>query len=375
MRPSRLTSFLLLWTAAAVVGSASLSSAANIEAVKGKRYMLTREHAAWAVKHGKAWMIMVATFNAPPPERRAEGLTPQEAADELVWELRKKGIPAYTFAQEDVVDTVDTTDRLMRQRSAMYVAQRGSVCVLAGNYESAEDEVAQKTLDYIKRFHPEFLRQEDPAVRNVQGQSPIKKLVNGGILRLTPGQPGPLGGAFLTINPLITPEEAQRSRKDPLLVKLNSGNEFSLANNPGRYTVVVATFTGKSLTTTANGDFQNLAAKFDVETGNSLDGAAEDAWKMTQLLRRHNREAWVWHDRYHSIVTVGSFDNPNDPRIREVAQFYGAKRMRDKEGKEYLHIEYADIPDPASTPKNPKPPLEAWPFDPAPKLMEVPRLH
>lgn len=362
---NRLFRFGLL--AGALFLCASPCVAAKIEAVKGKRYALTRQHGPW--------MIMVASFKAPPPELRTEGLSPQEGADELVWELRRKGIPAYTFSQESVVDSVDTTDRLMRQRAAMYVAQRGSVCVLAGNYPDAEDEVAQKTLDYVKQFHPEFLRQEDPnaAQSNKKAQSPLKKLANGGIFRITPGQPGPLSGAFLTINPLLTPEEALRRKKDPLLVKLNSGSEFSLANNPGRYSIVVATFAGKTLTTVADGKFQSVTAKFDAAAGGSLDAAADEAWQLAKYLRSLNREAWVWHDRYSSIVTIGSFDDPNDPRIRQVVEFYGAKTKRDEQtGREYLHIEFAMIPG-----KNPQtdPPLKIWPYDPAPRLLEVPRLR
>ena len=38
---------------------------------------------------------------------------------------------------------------------------------------------------------------------------------------------------------------------------------------------------------------------------------------FAQALRLKNIEAWVYHDRFESIVTVGSFDNAQDPRIAE----------------------------------------------------------
>ena len=69
----------------------SSTSALAIEAIRGKEYKLTKRHGPW--------MIMVASFKEPPDVRRTEGMTPKEAADELVYELRKKGIPAYTFSQ------------------------------------------------------------------------------------------------------------------------------------------------------------------------------------------------------------------------------------------------------------------------------------
>ena len=373
MRMRKQALALLLTCAVAVflqaVAAAQVKRASKIEAVKGKRYALTKEHGPW--------MIMVATFTEPPPERRSEGMTPDEAADELVWELRKKGIPAYTFKQEDVLDTLSTQDQLLRERNAVYFAQRGGVCVIAGNYSSAEDDVAQKTLDYIKRFHPEFLREEDPAAPRVNGQTnaPVKRLKNGGIFRITPGQPGPLSGAFLTINPLLTPEEAQRRKKDPLLVKLNYGAQYSLAENPGRYTVVVATFTGKTLTTVENGRFQQVAAQFDAGTGSDLDRAAVDATELAQHLRSQNQEAWVWHDRFASMVAIGSFDDPNDPRIRKIVEKYMAKMKPDPDtGKHVLSVEYALIPHPDCTPENLIPP-RTWAFDPTPRLIEVPRLR
>ena len=36
-------------------------------------------------------------------------------------------------------------------------------------------------------------------------------------------------------------------------------------------------------------------------------------------------ETYVFHDRYSSIVTVGSFDSKDDPRIAQLQNFFGAK--------------------------------------------------
>ena len=63
---------------------------AEVEAVKGKRYKLHRNCGPW--------MVMVGSFQEVPLQRRVNGgLSAQEAADELVFELRKQGLPAYSF--------------------------------------------------------------------------------------------------------------------------------------------------------------------------------------------------------------------------------------------------------------------------------------
>src|SRR5262245_54931630 len=89
------------------VDQASAAKKGEIEAVQGMQYKLSREHGPW--------MILVATFREPPPEARTKGMTPKQAADELVYELRKKGLPAYTFMQEDVKDQIKTVDRFGRE--------------------------------------------------------------------------------------------------------------------------------------------------------------------------------------------------------------------------------------------------------------------
>ena len=44
------------------------------------------------------------------------------------------------------------------------------------------------------------------------------------------------------------------------------------------------------------------------------------AHKMTVALRAKGYEAYEFHDRYASIVTVGSYDRPDDPRLRAMQQ-------------------------------------------------------
>ena len=126
---------LSVLAAGVVLGSASFAGA-GIDAVRGRKYQITKRHGPW--------MIMVATFHAPPKELRGEGMTPAEAADELVYELRRKGIPAYAFRLEDRKIAALSFDRSGRQRSSA-TRYHGGIAVLAGNYPSPQDKVAQAT--------------------------------------------------------------------------------------------------------------------------------------------------------------------------------------------------------------------------------------
>ena len=336
--------------------------AARIDAVRGKEYELTKGHGPW--------MILVATFREPPPEARTKGMTPDQAANELVYELRAKGIPAYTLTQDEVIDEIPTIDRRGQSRKRHIKSQQKCISVLAGNYEDTEKETkdgrtAQDTLTYVKKFHPEFLSGEE------QKKGFLRKLKNGGIYRVTPGRPGPLSGAFLTVNPLLSPEEARQKKKNPLLLKLNAGNEYSLLENKGKYTVVVASFEGKSLIQVANSKWKDAETTFTVS--DSLDEAGKSAWALCKSLRQHERkyDAYVWHDQYSSIVTVGSFTSPEDPRIAEMIKLFGAKlKPHPQTGQEVMVAEMLTIP---YKPVAGQEPEKYWMFDLQPKVIEVPK--
>lgn len=363
------------------------TTTSRIDAVKGKQYRLTKQHGPW--------MIMVATLSEPPKEFKTEGMTPMEAADELVYELRQKGIPAYTFSQEDQKDQLQTTDRLGRSRSQSYVVQRGSVCVLAGNYKHSEDPVAAKTLEFIKGtkakqgkepFMPKFLGKE----KGHYGY--MTQSETGGVFRKTPGRPTPLSGAFLVINPLLTPQEVLEREVDPLLVKLNSESEYSIAHNRGKYTMVVASFYGQAHTKIARkGDEDD---SWDFKFGNSLDVSGQSAFELCHALRNgkfalasanpraeptfKKFEAYVFHDRNRSLVTIGGFNSIDDPEIRRLFEQFRAKEQYNQASRQKI-LTAEKLMIPAVPPKGAEndptwQPERLWIFDPQPIVMAVPKL-
>jgi hypothetical protein len=380
---------LKLITLTAVVSALLLtvSPVQAIENVKGKPYHLTPKHGPW--------MVMVTSFrNIRDRDLKTDGLTAEEAAAELVYELRNAGIPAYAYSQDAIKGEIDVTNRLGREDHRIYAAQRDMICVLAGNYESIEDKVGQKTLAYIKRFQPKFLK--DPK--------------NGAILRPDAAQRGPLAGAFMTINPLLKPDEVVQRHVDKETKYLNSGIQYPLVKNPHKYTVRVATFEGKSATPLGNSSFRGRESLFDAKLRNpmglNLDRAGVDAANLAAFLRTTKAklkgqfgnsgidEAYVFHDKFQSIVTIGGFDSPDDPRIRMIARYYGPKLVPDTsllsatkftpEARASVTDEELDrLPKIITThteqllPDNADPnalPLQIWTFDTEPKVIPVPQI-
>lgn len=266
----------------------------KIEAVKGKKYELTRQHGPW--------MIMVVSLAEAPPEYKVDGPGPTEAAAQLVYELRKKGIPAYTYEQKETIEPLSTFDRNGKTVKRGIRTKDNRICVVAGNYSSSEDGVAQKTLAYLKNFNP-------------------PSFADHAVFHSTPGRPGPLSGAFLTINPLLSAEEVAQRKVDPLLLNMNGDRKYSLLTNKGKYTLVVAQFYGKAKLSNQRGLLADDGDEDDANVGKALDDAGRNAEILCQSLREgklhrgQSHDAFVWHERNRSLVCVGTFTSDRDPMI------------------------------------------------------------
>jgi hypothetical protein len=317
---------------------------ASIEAVAGKNYPLSSRHGPW--------MIMVGSI--VPPDAQSQKAA-ENAARELVYKLRKKGIPAYTFRQDEVFEQLETRDSKQRTRQSMVTAQKGSIGVLAGNYDSIDDKTGQQTLRFIKKFSPSV---------TIESKDGKKEM------------PMSLHKAFMTRNPLSPENEASKKSIDPLILKLNSDAEYSLLGNKGKYTLQVASFEGIATVKPAN--FKDFSQRMDqrqsgkvisaggMDSGQAnLDDAAEQSRQLVLTLRKQGIEAYIWHDRHKSVVTVGSFQSPNDPRIERARERFRAKYKTDpSSGQDVLVAESVQLTDRKSGRTN------LLTMDPVPELMQ-----
>ncbi|MBN2294459.1 MAG: hypothetical protein JXM70_18665 [Pirellulales bacterium] len=318
----------------AVLGSQSLLSAAiwedfittkRVEANPDKEYKLTKDNGPW--------MILASTFSGDGARQQAR---------ELVLELRKRyKLKAFIHQMEFDLDEnvgkgIDRYGDPLKFKYRQH-SQIKEIAVLIGDYPSVDDPEAEKVLQKIKHSTPDCLKlskdkknnQSLGALRDIQ--KTIWKTVGSDDKK----DKGPMGHAFIAPNPLLSKDEYVPKGLEPFIVKLNKGLENSLLDCPGLYTVQVATFTGKVVTDQAEISLLNSGKK--KIDGNRLEEAAKNANNLAKALRLKGWEAYVFHERCASIVTVGSFNSVGtkrndgriemDPRVHRIIEQFKAKTV------------------------------------------------
>ncbi len=267
----------------------------RVEADPEKSYRLTKENGPW--------VIIACSFTGDAAERQAK---------DLALELRAQyKLEAYTHRMH--FDFVNETDRRINQSGQIVPLrynrgeQRDAVAVLVGNYAAFDDPRAQKTLTKLKYSHPKCMELDinDPTTRDLAQWRILLKEGN----KQRRGM-GPMIKAFITANPLLPKGSFVPSGLEPFVVRMNKSVKHSLLACPSPYTVMVAKFDGMVAITQLNKD------KLHNSGGgtNRLADAAMKAHRLTEALRLKGWEAYEFHDRYCSMVTVGSFDSVGTPR-------------------------------------------------------------
>jgi len=273
----------------------------RVEADPEKTYQITEENGPW--------MIMACSFSGEQAEQQARN---------LVYELRKRyKLPAYMhevrfdFGEETSGRGIDRygAPRKMRYRRGGTLEE---IAVLVGDYPYVDAPEAQRTLKKIKYSQPDCLKIDKgkSTTQSLAGWRLMQKHLQAAIGSVNK-EKGPMGHAFVTTNPLLPREYYVPKGVSKLVLRMNKNVKHSLLDCPGRYSVQVAHFTGKVIL-----DQDDIQA---IESGekkmkSSLDKAAEKAHKLTEALRAKGYEAYEFHDRYASIVTVGSFNSVGTPR-------------------------------------------------------------
>lgn len=354
-----------LATTLATIGTAQaeplwskLISTKKVDADPNKEYVMTRQNGPW--------MILATTFSGDGAEQQAH---------DLVLELRRRyKLEAYThemkfdFSQEVEGRGVDSTGQplKMQYRKGEVIEE---IAVLVGNYPRIDDHEAQSTLHKIKYMLPDALspKERDSTSQSLAALRTIQKaLLPEGDDRK---KKGPMGHAMMTRNPLLPREYFVPGGIDEFVEKINSDVPNSLLKCPSKYTVKVATFTGKVVLDQHK--IQQLEQGAPMES--RLAKAGERAENLAMALRKKGYEAYVLHDRNMSIVTVGSFDTLGStqengtidlhPQIHAIMRTFSAKP--------------ATVPSttPGGQPQagyEPKS-LAGIPFDVQPQIVEIPR--
>ena len=294
----------------------------RVEADPQKSYKLTEQNGPW--------VIMATSFSGDGAEKQAH---------DLVLELRKRyKLPAYAHRQKfdfgkDVAgrgcDEYGAPLRMKFRRGE----QLDEIAVLVGDYPSVDDPQAQQALRKLKYSRPECLalQAERPTTQTLAGwrwnQKQLQELIGS-----RKKERGPMGHAFVTTNPLLGKEYFVPKGVDKLVLKMNKNVKHSLLDCPGNYTVQVARFKGQSILDQT----EIQAVENGKDMGSKLAEAAIKAHRLTEALRLLGYEAYEFHDRHASIVTVGSFDSKGttqadgrfeiNPQVRAAIMTFGAEQ-------------------------------------------------
>jgi hypothetical protein len=293
------------------------------------------------------WMVLAATYTSPRGSPDALYM-----AEQVVRYLRGKGYAAYlwSFSDQKRRQEEEEYNRMMqanpelpyRRRITRMQEQCG---VLVGGFR--DSEAANKELKKIKGLPA-------PVVRNRAGEVVADKIVrpNEGEASLQPRRVDPFapGGAprhdlhyeaispfvraFVIRNPTIPHQQVDQTAKvDPLWKKLNAREEYSLLRCRKDWTLVIKVYEGAGAlesraTQTGGNSFLDVLG-FGDRSHKILDATAAQAHELARFLRASMRlETYVLHTRSASIVTVGSFDRPDDEQLKSMQRQLSGGRLR-----------------------------------------------
>ncbi len=271
------------------------------------------------------WLIMVTSFTGDEGRQQAIRL-----AEELRSEFR---LEAYIYEHQfdfnketqgmgwEVVTMRDDQKTIRPVQMKSLVESRfDEIAVLVGDFASVDDPKAQRTLEKIKTVRPQSLANFDVREAVVGNGLAGERLRawRSGFTSLMSADPdeqklAPLRSAFLLANPMLPDEYFAAHKTDQFVINLNSNQKHSLLENPGVYSVKVASFAGETTMDLAemeqikNEDNRRMRGRQSL-TSSKLVDAAKKATVLTAELRRQGYEAFEFHDRHESYVCVGAFD-------------------------------------------------------------------
>jgi len=323
----------------------------RIEADPEKTYLLT--------DNDGPWLILASTFAGPGSEQDAHDLVLELRQEyKLSAHLHKKHFDYSQPVQGLGLNRYGEPKRMRYRQQGAF----DEWAVMVGDFESVDDPLLDKILKMIKHARPKSLELGPGKLttQRLRGWRALQQRLNADKEKR---KKGPMGHAFATRNPMLPAEFFAPKGLDRFVLEMNEGNRYSLLECPGKYTVRVATFRGNVVL-----DQRKVKEILGgAQMSSHLEQAAEKATRLVNTLRNKGVKAYEFHDRYESIVTVGSFDSvgttqangkmDTHPAILRVMQTYGASADRSNGSTSSIQ------------PKS----LANIPFDIQPMLVIVPR--
>ena len=241
--------------------------------------------------------------------------------------------------------------------------------VLVGDFQSIDDKDINRNFEQIKTLEPECIiaqlkRDIDQAEQtgNSFAKTTMIDLQRFSIREENNNSVRPLAKAIKCPNPILPPEYFS-NRVDEFVQKLNAGSRYSLLRCQAKFTIKVAEYRG-SVITDPKGIEEATKNESKLHQSEQLARAGDKAETVCHALREKGYEAYTFHDRSRSIVTVGSFKTlGKTDRSGEVVEFH----------PEIVGI-YATFSWNPDVDKVLRRPAKDEPFQPAKSIMNIPLL-
>jgi hypothetical protein len=350
--------------------------------------VVTDDELELKAEHGP-WLILAQSFVGEESKQQA-----QEMAKILRQKYRLSAyvLPKQFDYSQSVPGSGISADGQQKRMKYINDQKFDVYGVLIGDFDSFDNPKIKETLERIKRIEDQALEGKDTGSARESTVSAYKRWLRKNAESSQSKPDGPFAGAFVTRNPLLPEDYFQSPKVDKFVRGLNSEAEYSLLDAKGRFTVKVATFRGNESVVLKDSRAAQLAT--EKLTGDALERAALQANLAAKALRKAGYDAYEFHDRNMSIVTIGSFDSLGSENaqgrfnyaseIRQVIQeFGGAKEYRASQhgpmpiAKTLLDVvHYRKIPEltvGTESEKMAKVKEYSIPFDLEPKAMAIPR--
>lgn len=245
-------------------------------------------------KENGPFMVMARVFRGVDAERLALALT-KELRNEFhlpAYILRTKDMPGKSL----IYGTPPTAPAAMMAPNIKMpekVRTFDEAAVLVGNERTLAAQ--EKLFKYVRTLKPKCLD---------------------GMSKLLPWRSA-LCYAYRTTNPYAPAQTLYPRTRDKLVMDMNSGHR-SIVNCPGRYSLQLAQFSGRT-EYQVGAQIQQFQLFPPSLRDSPLQTAAADAERMAEKLardpevRRLGQPVYVFHDRTSSQVFLGSFNSDKDP--------------------------------------------------------------
>lgn len=149
----------------------------------------------------------------------------------------------------------------------------------------------------------------------------------------------PFRSCIAVPNPTVPHDDVSKA-PDPFWKRLNENETYSLFKCPKRWTLAIIELQGAAVVQDKVSEptfLQKLMGTEDHAAKEYLDASATQAHEIAHALRdpRLGLETYVLHTRVSSIVTVGSFDGPNDPRLKDMQSKLAQLKLNLQSGPQF----------------------------------------